>query len=401
MLEQVEIAQGPAPAQWLSVDVIDTAGELAGLRTQWNALHDASEAGAFLCWDWLYPWCRRIAPDRALRILRARDRDGALVGLMPLAVEQRRVGPRKVRRLAFLGETHVGSDYLDLIAPRGREVELARLFARQLKALRGEWDVLDLLDLREGSPTLEALEETFGGEGEVVSRTGRYLCPHERFTPGETFDAFLKRTGRRDNYLRRKKWLAKQPGYRIEKTDVPQGLPAAMGHFFRLHALRWAEDGGSQGIKGAGVEAFHRDATHLLAERGRLRIYTMMLGTQALASVYGIFHGGKFLYFQSGYDPAWRNKSVGLVLVGETFKDALERGCTEYDFLRGTESYKSDWTSLQRQTVALRIHARSGPGAWFTTGERLARTAREWVKRLLPSNAVERVRRLRRRWAAI
>ena len=174
-----------------------------------------------------------------------------------------------------------------------------------------------------------------------------------------------------------------------------------MTDFFRLHAARWAGDGGSQGIKGTGVEAFHRDATGLLAERGRVRMYTMKVAGQAVASVYGILHQGRFIYFQSGYDPAWRSKSVGLVLVGETFKDALAAGFTEYDFLRGTESYKSDWTTKQRRTVALRIHPAKGPGAWLTRSEEAARVTRNAFKQLLPQGMVEQVRRYRRKRAAV
>ena len=200
---------------------------------------------------------------------------------------------------------------------------------------------------------------------------------------------------------RRRKWLEKQEGYCIEKTESPGALAGPMTDFFRLHALRWAGDGGSQGIKGAGVEAFHRDATGLLAERGRVRMYTMKVAGQAVASVYGILHQGRFIYFQSGYDPAWRSKSAGLVLVGETFMDAFAAGLTEYDFLRGTETYKSDWTSQQRKTVALRIHAAKGPGAWLTRQEEAARHARNVAKRLMPERLVEQVRRLRRKRAAI
>jgi CelD/BcsL family acetyltransferase involved in cellulose biosynthesis len=253
--------------------------------------------------------------------------------------------------------------------------------------------------LREDSLTVQVLRETFPDL--QVRVTGRFVCPYETFTPGEPFEAFLKRTGRRDNYLRRRKWLEKQEGYRIERTEAPGALAGPMTDFFRLHAQRWAADGGSQGIKGKGVESFHRDATQLLAERGRLRLYTMKVGERAVASVYGILHRDTFIYFQSGYDPAWRGKSVGLVLVGETFKDAIEAGLSEYDFLRGTETYKSDWTTKQRCTVAVRVHASTGAGHWFTRHEEAARRAREVLKRVLPQNTVERIRRLRRRRAAV
>ncbi|MBF5041093.1 GNAT family N-acetyltransferase [Aggregicoccus sp. 17bor-14] len=403
MIREADLTPSPQPqphtSQWFEVTSVRSGADFAALRGEWDALLDASDAGPFNAWEWLYPWYRRIAMDRQPFVLVARDRRGSLAGLMPLALETRKVLGRSVRRLAFLGETHVGSDYLDVVARRGEEEPVTRAFISQLRELRAEWDVLDLLDLREGSLTVKLLQEAFGAD--VVRVSERYVCPFETLDPKEPFDAFLKRTGRRDNYLRRRKWLEKQEGYRIEKTESPGALAAPMTDFFRLHAMRWAGDGGSQGIKGAGVEAFHRDATGLLAERGRLRMYTMKVGGQAVASVYGILHRGSFIYFQSGYDPAWRNKSVGLVLVGETFKDAFAAGMTEYDFLRGTETYKSDWTSQQRRTVAVRVHAAKGAGAWFTRHEEAARTARNAVKRVLPENLVERVRRFRRKLAAV
>nr|WP_274622774.1 GNAT family N-acetyltransferase [Myxococcus fulvus] len=391
--------QGPKAARRLDVSAVGSLSALAGMRAEWDALLDASDAGPFNAWEWLYPWCRRIAPQRRPLVLTARDAAGTLVGLLPLGLETRRVAGVPVRRLGFLGETHVGSDYLDVVARRGLERDVAESFARMLVALREEWDVLDLTDLREDSVTVDVLREVFHGHDVRLSE--RYVCPYDVLDPREPFDAFLRRTGRRDNYLRRRKWLEKQEGYRIERTEAPGELAGPMTDFFRLHSARWAEDGGSQGIKGTGVEAFHRDATQWLAERGRLWLYTMKVGGKAVASVYGIVHGNRFVYFQSGYDPEWRNRSVGLVLVGESFKDALAAGLTEYDFLRGTETYKSDWVSKQRRTVSVRVHSGTKSGQWYSHAEELARKARNAAKQVLPGTWVEKVRRLRRRRAAV
>jgi len=401
VIHEAELSPTPSPAQWLEVDTVWGLSQLAGLRGAWSDLLDQSNAGPFNAWEWLYPWCRRIGADRKPFVMQAKDRTGALVGLMPLGFEYQWVLGRPVRRLAFLGETHVGSDYLDVVARRGREEEVARLFAEALWELRDQWDVLDLSDLREDSVTVRVLRETFGKYRADLRMSTRYVCPYETLAKGESFDGFLKRTSRRDNFLRRKKWLEKQEGYRIEKTEAPGALAGPLTDFFRLHAMRWESDGGSQGIRGSGVESFHRDATQLLAERGRLRMYTMKVGGQAVASVYGILHRDSFIYFQSGYDPAWRNRSVGLVLVGETFKDAIEDGLTEYDFLRGTESYKSDWTTQQRRTVSMRVLSPGGGGEWLVRREEAMKQVREVAKRVLPQDMVERVRRLRRRLSAV
>lgn len=400
MLRENELGVGsPRAADWVQVEVVRDRIGFAALREEWSALMEQSRASIFNAWDWLYPWSQRIAPELEPWVLTARDRQGALIGVMPLARQTVRVGTVPMTRLCFLGERNVGSDYLDVVARKGLEEEVTFAFGKALLAQREQWDLLDLLDFDERSQTPARLRQVLGTRF-TYRDVERFLCPHEVFEEGETFDTFLKRTRRRDNYLRRRKWLEKQPGYRIEIETNPQKLARPLAEFFQLHAQRWADDGGSSGINGPQVEAFHRDVTHLLAERGKLRLYTLWLGDKALASVYGIVHGDTFHYYQAGYDPEWRNKSVGLVLVGATFEDALHLGLREYDFLRGTETYKSDWVTQQRKTVGLRAYASNGIGAWFVRAEDGARALRELAKRALPQETVEKIRRIRRQHAA-
>jgi CelD/BcsL family acetyltransferase involved in cellulose biosynthesis len=368
----------------------------AAMRAEWSELMESSDAGVFNSWEWLYPWYTRIGEGRTPQILEARDGERKLLGLMPLCMERRRVMGQTLRRLAFLGETEVGSDYLDVVARRGCEEDVTRTFIQSIRDSADEWDVLDLLDMNAESHTVRVLQEVFRDGPFVVEIDEGSVCPYETFVPGETSDEFLRRTRRYDNYVRRKKWLQKQPGYRIEVTSNPGEVAAPLSEFMQLHASRWAEDGGSQGITGPKVEAFHRDATQLLAERGQLRLYTMMVGDRAVASVYGIVHGGTFIYYQSGRDPEWQSKSVGLVLVGETFKDAIDMGLHEYDFLRGVETYKSDWVTKERRTVGVRVYKQDSRGAWLTRSERASRATRRLLKKALPGKVVEFLKRSRK-----
>ena len=64
-------------------------------------------------------------------------------------------------------------------------------------------------------------------------------------------------------------------------------------------------------------------------------------------------HGDKFNYYQSGYDPAWAGKSVGLVLLARTVQDAFAEGLQEFDFLRGDEAYKYRWLPEVRTNARL------------------------------------------------
>ncbi len=379
----------------LKVELIKDQATFARMQNEWDDLVERSNASVFNSWAWLYPWYQWLSPSRELRALTARDESNQLVGLMPLYLECRRIAGRKVRRLAFLGDKYVGSEYLDVVATCDHRETATKAFASALYGARSTWDVLDLLDLDSESPTIQTLRAFFAARLFDVHINEGSVCPFETFVEDAGFDSFLRTTRRRSNYIRRRNWLQKQPGYRIEKVEDPERFGPAMGHFFRLHGQRWASAGGSDAITGPRLKAFHRLASHLLAQRKHLRMYTMMLGDTAVASVYGIRHRSKFIYYQSGRDPNWEDRSVGLVLVGETFKDAIEEGMSEYDFLRGSEPFKSDWTKNQRRTVAIRIHQRSLRGNLLDVEEQSTKALRVFAKKALPEELVRKAQRLR------
>src|SRR5438093_5595826 len=54
-----------------------------------------------------------------------------------------------------------------------------------------------------------------------------------------------------------------------------------------------------------------------------------------------------FLYY-SGYKPSWSRYSVGMLTAAEILKDAVTRGVTRVEFLRGANEYKSRWGSSAR-----------------------------------------------------
>ena len=384
----------PALRQPLRIEVVSDVLGFAALRSEWGDVLDRSGTGIFNSWEWLYPWYRRLGSDRQLHILTARDEDGRLVGLMPLCVEVRRAMGRKLRRMTFLGETHVCGDYMDVVALPEHHEAVVESFVGHLRQAQGTWDVLDLADIDSESPTLALWQRSFAAPQYVSELRPGSVCPVMAFQPRETFEGFLRGSSRRENYRRRKKQLEKQPGFSVECIEDPADLTQPFSEFLRLHAMRWSGEGGSGGITGHEVEAFHRDATALLAERGKLRLFVMRVDGKAVASLYALRHGDTFSYYQAGRDPEWQNMSVGLVMLVETFKRAIEEGAATYDFLRGEEPYKADWNNGQRTTMGLRVYPRGGRGSMLGRQERLVASARGMVKRLLPASVLERVKRV-------
>jgi CelD/BcsL family acetyltransferase involved in cellulose biosynthesis len=256
------------------------------------------------------------------------------------------------------------------------------------------WDVLDLEDLPCGSGTVAALRAAVAPRGVRVEVERRFVCPG--FAVRGTFDDHVARIRRRETYGRRVRWLARQPGFRIEVATAPDEAPAAMEDFLRLHRLRWEAEGGSYGIPRGAVEDFHRAAAPLLAARGWLRLYRLFVGRDAIAAVYGIEVGRRFYYYQSGYDPAWSSRSPGFVLVGRTVEDAYARGLVDYDFLRGTEPYKLDWTGDRKETCTVRLRAPSLRAGTAHAAEEAYRAARVLARSVAPVRVWGALQRARR-----
>src|SRR5262245_64705743 len=121
----------------LSFTWITSERELADLRDAWDALDDGGAPGAiFRSWEWQATWWNSLGKNarRRLSILVARD-GGGVRGILPLYVDDApiaRVVPR--RRLRFLADDVVGSDYLGLVAPAAEQAELAPLVAARVAA---------------------------------------------------------------------------------------------------------------------------------------------------------------------------------------------------------------------------------------------------------------------------
>jgi CelD/BcsL family acetyltransferase involved in cellulose biosynthesis len=362
---------------------------------EWRALNQRARAGTmFMGPEWLEPWWKHFGEGRELATVCVRE-GGRLIGLLPLFIESASFGGIEVRRLAFLGDGDTGCDYLDVLAEPGREREVLGHCLAKMTEL--PWDVCDLDGLWRESFTALQLAQRFppGRAVGSVVRDGRvrFVCPH--IPLAGSWEQYVEGLSRRENLRRREKWLFRQPGVSVTCARDSAGALTATKEFLGLHRARWAVEGGSDGLTDERHEAFHREASQRLAHAGKLRMYTLHAARRPVASVYGVVHGTKFNYYQSGYDPNWACKSVGLVLLARTVQDAFAEGLREFDFLRGNEGYKGEWSRAERWTIQLRLwRGARGRAARAALGASLF--AREAVKAALPKAGMAAVRRARR-----
>lgn len=373
------VRDGPAPAPW-RVELVDEPEGFEALRSEWDALLAASSADeVFLTWEWLHTWWRHLGRRDGRRLaLVAVRRDGELAALAPWALGPSRAWhPLPGRSLQLLGTGAVGSDYLDVAFRSGCEERAAAALAGWL-ADRGEVVELEQLARRRSSARRVARRLQDWG-WTAVERPGD-VCPYAELA-GATWEGYLASLGssHRQNVRRRLRKLHRAFDVELRRAETEDEAGKAFEVLLELHRRRWRGRGGSDALDDRAIVAFHRDVTRLVARRGWLRLYVLHLDGRPAAALYGFLYRGRFLFYQSGFDPDFARWSVGLVMMGLSIRDAIADGAREYDLLHGDESYKHRWANGQRELGRLEIYPPSAAG----TVRRALREARLGAKALV------------------
>lgn len=332
----------------LTVECIEDSWGFTALRPHWNALLRASGSdNPFLTWEWLHTWWVHLADSSRLRLIVVRaGRD--LIAIAPL----RLVGGSLYwfSRLEFLGTGHAGSDYLDLIVKRGHETESVAAIARFLKARRL---AARLTHLPPGSNAAR-LAAHLADDGWTTAAADDGTCPIIPLE-GHTFDSYLGTLGpsHRANVRRRIKALAQKFDVRFDLVTGDAERRQMLAALAAYHDRRFKEDGTA--FVTPAVRAFQDEATRRALHGGWLRMYALRLNGDLAAVMYGFQYGGRFYFYQHGFDDRYKDNSIGLVLMGLTIRAAIEDGAREFDMLWGTEAYKFLWARAANRLTRIEL----------------------------------------------
>jgi CelD/BcsL family acetyltransferase involved in cellulose biosynthesis len=331
----------------LHVQEVDNATAFAALRPQWNELlRDSASDNPFLTWEWQYTWWTHLRESSALRLILVRSGD-ELIAIAPLRLT---TGQRSwFSRLEFLGTGYAGSDYLDLIVRRGREEESVAALVRYIRTPRRS---LRFNHLPPASFTAR-LAAALATDGWTPAVAGDGACPVIPLA-GHTFETFLGTLGssHRANVRRRIKGLHQQFDTRLDRVTTDTERQGALSALAAWSERRWQDCGGSTAFMTSAMRAFQDEVTRRALEQGWLMMFVLRLDGRAAAVMYGFNYGGRFYFYQHGFDDRYRTHSLGMVLMALTVRAAIAEGVREFDMLWGVEPYKFLWTrevrALQR-----------------------------------------------------
>ena len=289
---------------------------------------------------WQTTWLRHFGDPSTARVVAALNGDGALVGIAPMDVSAGSV--------TFLGDTDL-FDYRDFLVRKGTEDAFYPAMFDEIDTW--EWETLDLESVPEGSPTIgfvTAAAKSKGWDVEVEEEDKAPLT----CLPGNWED-YVSGLGKKYRHeLRRKIRKLGNSGEVTQYDCTPEMLSEHLPDFFRLHRLSSPE---KADFMTEARERFFAELMEAAAARGQLKLSMLELDGARVAACINFDYEDSYLLYNSGYDPAYSQFSVGFVNKAWTIKDAIESGKRTFDFLRGTERYKYDLGAEDRSIYTIRI----------------------------------------------
>lgn len=364
-----------------AVDVLTDASALAEVEPEWRALAE-SRGNAFVSPEWFHAWLPHLGPRTKPWVLVVRTDDGSLRGLLPLVASVGR-GPRRLR---FAGGRF--GDYFHPVAAAEDEEACAVAAGQALHERSGSWAVLVLDKVDVSSPWVDQVRGKPPNPTLPAVEDHREWLPYIDLSGFSSWDDYLATRSKnfRGQARRELRVLERDHSASFRRTLHASELDTDLASFFDLHERRWSGRGRST-LAHEPARAALADFAAAALKAGWLRLWFLEVDARPIASWYGWRVGPRYAFYQSGLDPAWSQRSAGLVLLGRTIRDAIEDGAREYEMLGGNEPYKGRFETARREAktivISRRFHTGRAAALVEVGARRLARRIRRSASRLI------------------
>ncbi len=337
----------------VTVNVSETFRDVAALRTQWEALFDAQSNEPSTSYDWTAAMIRHhLRPADRVFLVRL-ERDGTLVGIIPLVLRSFAVLGQNVTLLAPLSEDY--NTHSDVLM-RSLDDDLVQALVSTLFALNAQWDCFRMARLLADNPLVPALQRSLTTQRHAHAlRDG--LSAYVLDLPS-TYDAYLAgRSAKFRNHLKRAEKKLTSSGQMgvHELTDVGQ-FEAAFEVVLQVERTSWKHSFGSAITAVPHQAGFYRDFGREALGAGRLHLQWMTLNSRPVAYNLGYLTRAGYHYLKTSYDNTYRSLGPATVLRARLIENLCARGIARMDFPGEPYEWESQWTDSVRRRVVLSIY---------------------------------------------
>jgi CelD/BcsL family acetyltransferase involved in cellulose biosynthesis len=237
--------------------------------------------------------------------------------------------------VSFLGGTDL-VDYHDFLAPDGARPQDIEAIVRELGREPG-CSCMELLSIADGSPALGPFISAAKAAGWQVEVAQEDVAP--RMDLPSTWDEYLEGLDKKERHELRRKMRRIEGAGELKDVELtaPAEVGAEIGDFFTLHRMSRPD---KAEFMTPAREQFFRAVSVALAEEGRTRLRFLEIDGERVATSLSFVVGATRYLYNSGYNPARGDLSVGLMNHAFAIKSSIAEGLKVFDFMRGNEPYK-------------------------------------------------------------
>lgn len=341
-----------------TIHVISTRAELVALEPEWNRLSEIAGApNAFTTCAWFMAWYDSLGSDsrsdrfrpHVLVLKRGED----IAGICPLTYRLASRFGIAVRKIEFIS---IHADYNDLLLGDDLAGQVITV-ANYLAGTCGQWDILDLKNLRSSADDIEVIEKAFARAGlSSLIFPEKERCPFLLIS-GDAACVMKRLSGRRRKHLRKQCERAVLAGIKVRIIENPMD---EAGLLKTMVDLEWKKHLHTSVPTFVGA---HHDVFQAifktLGPRGWLYVALLEQRDHPIAFQFGFRCGANLWDYTKAYDSLFAEFAPGLLLLPPLLDYGFERGFKEYDFLRGEEPYKAVWSTGQHRQCRLLVSNRS------------------------------------------
>lgn len=330
----------------IQVERIASISRLMEIGGKWKVLLQQSKAKEiFLTPEWITSWWKVFGTSGELYVLTIWA-DNDLIGVAPLYKVRRGI----FRQLAFIGlPDH--SDRVDFIYKEGYEEKCMRACLDYLNE-NVEWDVLKFNKLVSHTDSIRVLDTI------LKQKMWKYLCGQDGVYP---YLELRDYTGY-DDYMT-KCFKSKHRGNLRREADrirnVLKAVLTVRNEVDDKTISEMADVDVKRSARGRQGNSYFKKKENILfiselmqrfKKEDYIRLFTYEMQDRIAAYSLAFNYNDKILNYQMSYDDQYSKAGLGVHIILESIKYAIENKKSEYDLLLGEEDYKKRWSSNSRSS---------------------------------------------------
>jgi CelD/BcsL family acetyltransferase involved in cellulose biosynthesis len=338
----------------LKIIEVNEVDQFFELEPIWNSLLSQSrDNNPFLTWEYLSTYWKHFSGNKKLKTLCVGDEKNDIIAIAPL-----RLSPYVLANTFTYNVIEPlacrGADYTGLIISK-KEIECLKLILNYLAVKNEDWDFIYLYDIPETSSVPTYLVQM--QKNSIIPYTAHQgaICPY--LTIPKSIENLNTLKGKFRKNLRRCMKKLENDYKKVELTDYRSfnSIENAMNAFFDLHQQRWTLKNLPGVFNTEDTRHFFLDVAKRFAEKGWLALYFLMVNGNPVAAQLCYKYAQKMYYVLGGFNPEFSKYSVGNIITIKIIEECIKNHVKEYDFLKGGEPYKFEWTNNYRRNLGYRF----------------------------------------------